>query len=185
MTQGSITVQQGLTVAPGQTLPITISVGPTAAVNDVTITLVSSDTTKLTVTPSIVIPKGSTTATTPAQVTGVNFGSATITASATGYVSDSQTVNVAANLSFSPPTVTVGTGGTTNLTLTLSGAAPAGGVVVTLTSDNTSCRYCSAKCDDPAEPEHGDRNRHRSGSRDGADHREFERGGYHQRYCNR
>ena len=135
VTQGSITLQSGLTVAPGQTLPITISIGPTPAVNDVKITLTSSDNNTLTVTPSVTIPAGSTTPSTPPQVTGVNLGSATITATATGYVSASQPVTVAANLSFSPPTVTLGIGANTNLTLTLSGTAPAG-LVVTLTSDN-------------------------------------------------
>src|ERR1017187_911883 len=79
VTQGSIAVQSGVTVAPGQTLPIAVSVGPTPAVQDVTILLTSSDPTILTVTPSIVIPAGSKTPNTPAQVTGVNFGSATIT----------------------------------------------------------------------------------------------------------
>ncbi len=136
VTQGSLTVQSGVTVAPGQASPITISVGPTAAVQDVTVTLTSSDTTKLTVTPTIVIPAGSTTATTPAQVTGVNFGQATVTATATGYVSGNATVTVAANLTFSPQTVTVGAPSTTPLTLTLApGTAPAGGITVTLLSD--------------------------------------------------
>jgi hypothetical protein len=136
VTQGSLTAQSGVTVAPGQAAPITISVGPTAAVQDVTVTLTSSDTTKLTVTPSIVIPAGSTTATTPAQVTGVNFGQATVTATATGYVSGNATVTVAANLTFTPQTVTVGAPSTTPLTLTLApGTAPAGGITVTLLSD--------------------------------------------------
>jgi hypothetical protein len=139
VTQGSLTVQSGVTVAPGQTMPIAISVGPTAAVQDVTVTLTSSDPTKLTVTPSIVIPAGSTTPTTPAQVVGVNFGQATVTASGTGYVGGNATVTVAANLTFSSQTVTVGTGGTANVTLTLApGTAPAGGITVTLVSDATN-----------------------------------------------
>ncbi len=139
VTQGSITLQQGVTVAPGQTLPFAVNIGPSPVANDVTITLTSTDTTKLTVTPGIItIPAGATTPVSPAQVTGVNFGSANITASATGFVGTSQSVSVAANLSFSPTTATVGTGGTTNLTLTLSAPAPASGVTVTLTSDATN-----------------------------------------------
>ena len=136
VTQGSLTVQSGVTVAPGQSVPIAISVGPTAAVQDVTVTLTSSDTTRVTVTPTIVIPAGSTTATTPAQVTGANFGQATVTATATGYVSGNATVTVAANLTFSPQTINVGAPSTTDLTLTLApGTAPAGGITVTLLSD--------------------------------------------------
>jgi hypothetical protein len=138
VTQGSITLQQGVTVAPGQTLSFAVNIGPTPVASDVTITLTSSDTTKVTVTPSIIIPAGATTSTSPAQVTGVNFGSSTITASATGFVGASQSVSVGANLSFSPTTATVGTGGTTNLTLTLSAPAPANGVTVTLASDATN-----------------------------------------------
>jgi hypothetical protein len=136
VTQGSLTVQPGVTVGPGQTAPIAISVSPTAAVQDVTVTLTSSDPTKLTVTPTIVIPAGSTTPTTPAQVTGVNFGQATVTATATGYVGGNATVTVASNLSFTPQTVTVGAPSTTPLTLTFApGTAPAGGITVTLVSD--------------------------------------------------
>jgi hypothetical protein len=136
VTQGSITLQQGVMIAPGQSLPITVTLDH-PAVKAVTITLTSSAPTKLTVSSSVVIPAGATTPSTPAQVTGVNFGLATVTAAATGYIGDSETVMINSNLSFMPQTVTVGSGNKTNLVLTLPGSAPASGVVITLTSDNT------------------------------------------------
>jgi hypothetical protein len=135
--RGTLSVQSGVTVAPGQTVPITISVDVAPTQNPANITLTSSDGTILTVTSPVVIPVGQTSVT--AQVTGVNFGTATITASAPGYISSPATsVSVAANLSFTPSTATIGTGGTITLTLTLSGSAPTNGVTVNLSSDNTN-----------------------------------------------
>ena len=81
-------------------------------------------------------PRGRTTPTTAAQITGVNFGSTTITASAGGFTGDSKTVQVAANLSFAQPNFTIGVGGTVNLVVSLTGAAPTGGVTVNLVSGN-------------------------------------------------
>jgi Putative Ig domain/PKD domain len=134
---GAITLQSNAVVAPGQTLPFGVSLVTVAPVGGVTITLTSSDTGTLTVSPTVFIPGGATTPTTPAQITGVNFGSATISASAGGFTGDSKTVQVAANLSFSQASFTIGTG-VTNLTLSLTGAAPQGGVTVNLTSSNPS-----------------------------------------------
>jgi len=108
---GGITLPTATTaVALGQTTTFPVSVGPTAASSNVTITLISSDPTKVTVTPSIVIPAGSTSPTNPAQITGVNLGSVTITASATGYVATSSgLVNVAAGLAITTKTLPAGT----------------------------------------------------------------------------
>ena len=133
VTRGSISLPTGVTVAPSQTVPVTVSLDQPVSGNPVTITLTSADTTKFTVTPSVTIPVGLSTAT--AQVTGVNFGSANLIATATGYVTATQSVSVAASLSFPPQTVTVGAGNTANVTLTLSAPAPASGLVVTLSSD--------------------------------------------------
>ena len=79
----------------------------------VTITLISSDPTKVTVSPSTVFIAALTTApVTQPQVTGVNLGSASISASAPGFNGDSETVTVGAALTFVPPTLSLGTGAT-------------------------------------------------------------------------
>src|SRR6185369_5838332 len=50
----------------------------------------------------------------------------------------SQQVRVAGTLSFSPGNLTIAKGATQNLTLKLSGFAPAGGLTINLSSDNTA-----------------------------------------------
>jgi hypothetical protein len=139
---GGIAVTQGVTVAPGQSTVLGVQLSTPAPVGGVTVTLVSSDTNILTVSPTVFIAgptgggQGSTTPATPAQVTGVAIGSATITASAGGYSGDTETVKVLATLSFSPLTLAVGPGSTQTLNINLSSPAPAGGLPVTLTSSN-------------------------------------------------
>jgi hypothetical protein len=133
---GTITVQQGVTTGPGQSTAIAVSLG-SATSNDITITLTSSDTTKVTVSPSVLIKAGTTTPVTPAQVTGVNFGTATITATATGFVTGSASVTVSSTLSFTQQTLTVSSGTTGNLTLNLTGNAPSN-LIIPLQSDNTA-----------------------------------------------
>ena len=59
---------------------------------------------------------------------GIAFGSAIITGSAEGYQSASQTVQVTSTVSFSPQNLTLNAASSQNLTLTLSGAAPSGGL---------------------------------------------------------
>jgi hypothetical protein len=138
VTLGQIVLQTNASVAPGQTLPFSVSLVTPAPAGGVTINLVSSDATKLTVSPSVFIAQGATTPASPAQITGVNFGSPKITASAGGFTGDTQTVNVQANLSFTPAIATVGVGSIVNLTLAVSGTAPQGGLSVSLSSNNTN-----------------------------------------------
>ena len=110
-----------------------------------TVTLTSSDATKVSVSPaSVVIPAGSTQPATAPQVTGVNLGTASITASAPTYTSATQPVQVTATISFSPQTLNISGTQTQNLTLTLSGPAPAGGLTFTVTSSNTAAATVSA-----------------------------------------
>jgi len=135
---GQITLQSNVTVGPGQTLPFAVTLVSPAPSGGVNVNLVSSDPSKLTITPNVFFSAGATTPDSPAQISGVNFGSATVTASAPGFTGDTKTVQIAANLSFTPASLTIGVGGSQNLTLTLSGPAPAGGVVVNLSSSNTN-----------------------------------------------
>ena len=110
------------------------------AAGGVTVTLTSSDTSKVTIPASVFIAAGATTPASQPQVTAVGIGSSTITAAATGYTSGTGAVNVPApTLNFSPPTLSITTGNTGTLTLNLAGgAAPAGGFTVNLTSSNTA-----------------------------------------------
>jgi hypothetical protein len=135
---GGIAVSQGVTVAPGQSTALGVQLSTPAPVGGVTITLTSSDTNLLTVSPSVFIAAGSTTPATPAQVTGVAIGSPTVKAEAGGYTSDTETVKVAATITLSPATLAVAPGGTQTLNIILSSPAPAGGLPVTLNSNNTA-----------------------------------------------
>ena len=133
---GAIALQSNVSVTAGQSAPLSVSLSTPAPTGGVTIALSSSDTSKVTVSPSVFIEAGATLPAVAPQVTGVALGSATITATASGYASDSRSVQVVSNLSFSPSTLSIGVGATQNLTLNLSGPAPAGGLNVTLTSSN-------------------------------------------------
>jgi len=81
----------------------------TGAPRGVTITLASSDASKVTISPSTVfIQQG---ATAPGHATagdGVNFGSANINATAPGFVADTKPVQVAATISFAQSNLTMG-----------------------------------------------------------------------------
>ena len=69
-------------------------------------------------------------------VTGINLGAATITTAGMYFTTTSQQVHVTASLSFSRRT-SLFNGTTQDVTLSLSGPAPAGGLTVSLTSANT------------------------------------------------
>jgi uncharacterized protein YjdB len=134
---GAITLLSNVTVGPGQSVPFPVSIVTGAPVGGVTIALVSSDTSKVTILPSsVTIAQGATTPTQQPNVSGVNLGSADISASAPGFFGDTKTVQVAANLSFQPQTLTIGVNGTQDLTLNLSGPAPASGLVINISSSN-------------------------------------------------
>jgi hypothetical protein len=134
---GLISVQRNITLTPGQTVPIQVTLATAAPIGGVTVTLTSSDTSKVTVLPSITIPAGATEPVTPATVTGVGFGVANISASAPGLTGDTAPVTVASSLTFAPTALTLGTGGTQNFTLSLSTAAPST-VTITLISSNNA-----------------------------------------------
>ncbi len=133
------TVSVGSTsVALGQQslLQVTLSAPATAPV---TVTLISSDSSKVTISPaSVTIPVNATMPSVAPQVTGVALGSATISASAPGYISGGNgTVGVfALAMAFSGSPLSVNVGGTNTLTLNLTnGVAPAAGLTVNLSSN--------------------------------------------------
>lgn len=135
---GGITLASNVTVAPNQTLPFALTLtAPAPSPSGVTVTLTSSDPSKAAIAPSTIsIPAGATAPGAPPVLTGVNFGSTTISASAPGYTSASQLVQVGATLSFSPASLTINGPGTQNLNLNLSAPAPSTGLIVALNSNN-------------------------------------------------
>ncbi len=131
---GSLTVSQGTT----QNLTLNLS-GP--APPGLAVSLSSSDTTVASVPPTVSFGTGATSVSVP--VTGVATGAVTITASAPSLASTAASVTVtqpatAAAAILLPASVTVTSGNSVNLAPTLGTPAPAGGVTVTLTSNNPS-----------------------------------------------
>jgi hypothetical protein len=140
---GAIKSPVNTSVRLGQSAPFAVMLPAPAPAGGVAVTLKSSDTSKVTVTPaSVVIPQGATVPATQPQVTGAGIGSVTITAAATGYTSGTGTVTVAAptmTLVFSGSPLVIAVGVVGNLTLSLTGGqAPAGGLTVNLNTSDTS-----------------------------------------------
>lgn len=134
---GTISLSGNLTVGPSQSLPFPVNLTVPAPLNGVVVALSSSDLNKVTIAPpTVFIPGGATAPVSQPSVTGVNFGSATIGASASGYASASQLVQVGATLSFSPPSLAISGSGAQNLVLNLSSPAPATGLTVSLSSNS-------------------------------------------------
>ncbi len=128
-------------VTPNVATSFAVSLATPAPAGGVTVTLDSSDTSKVVVTPaSVVVPQGATTPTLQPQVTGVGIGLATITATSPGYTVGTGTVTVTApTLAFTGSPLVIWIEGNGNLTLTLSGGqAPAGGLTVSLSSSDAS-----------------------------------------------
>jgi hypothetical protein len=143
---GAITLPN-VTADVGQSVPFPITLGTPAPAAGVTVTLASSNTAVVTVSPATVfIAGGATVPLTQPRVTGIRIGAASITASAPGYVTAVQAVAVPATLTFSPPSLSVRRGTQEKLTIVLSESAPWGppgdpwgpgaGVIVQLTSSN-------------------------------------------------
>jgi hypothetical protein len=130
-----IQLPAGVIVGLGRSAAFPVTLGSPAPPGGLFVTLSSSDTSKVTVSPSgFIIPGGATTSSGTPTVTGVAFGSANISASATGYPTAVQSVQAADTLSFSPAGVTVPAGTIGHLFLFLSAPAPMGGQVVNLSS---------------------------------------------------
>jgi hypothetical protein len=138
---GGIGFPQGssLTVPFGQSVPLNVQLSTPAPVDGTTVTLTSSAPGTVAISPtSVTIAPTFTTPTPQPQVTGVAIGSASVTASSGGYTGNSVTVNVVAAISLLPPTVSEVVGGTQNIIVLLSAPAPAGGLLVNLSSSNTN-----------------------------------------------
>ena len=131
---GTIILPANVSVAPGQSSPFPVLLPSPAPVGGVTVSLSSSDSTKVSIAPSAVaIVEGQTQPSTQPVVTGVNFGSASISASATNFTTGTQVVSVPGSLSFSPSTLTLVGSSPQNLTLALP-TPTAAGMTVTLST---------------------------------------------------
>ena len=124
------------------TVQVPVSLSSPAPAGGVTILLSSSNTSKFVVTtPSVFVPAGATTpATMPSIKAGDLFtseGFATLTAAASGYTTATLDILVVDQITLAmPPNPTVGVGQTVPLPVALPGPAPAGGVLITLTSSD-------------------------------------------------
>jgi len=137
VTTAVISLQTGVSVAPGQSVSMALSLSQPAPVGGLTVNLTSSAPGNATVTPSVFIPAGAQTPSSNPQVTGILIGSTNITATAVGFGPDTQPVNVTVTATLSPnPVAVVSNGGTTTVTVSISAPAPAGGIVFTLKTDS-------------------------------------------------
>jgi hypothetical protein len=121
----TITISGGVSVALGQSATLGVVLGTPAPMGGLVVTLASSDSSTVSISPnSVFIPAGATTAAAQPVVTGNNIGSANITASAPNYLTASQQVPVTATITMSPTTMVIPVGGMRLLALVLSAAAP-------------------------------------------------------------
>ena len=141
---GAIDIPADVTVGLGQSTPLQVTLPAPAPQGGVTVTL-SANPGKLTITPATVtIDAGQTHPAAAPLVTGLSPGSADVTASAPLYDSVTRAIQVTATIAFSPATLTLAGTETENLTLTLSGPAPTGGLTFNVSSSNTGAATVSS-----------------------------------------
>ena len=125
-----------LTLGVGRTASLTVQSSVPASASGLTVNLSSTNTGSATVPASLTIPSGSSSET--FTVTTVALGTASIQATATDYAAGNAAVTVKPVSLNLPTGVLVAPGLTRSVPLTLSDPAPAGGLVVTLTSGNSA-----------------------------------------------
>jgi hypothetical protein len=138
------------TVALGGTQSLPLSLGTAAPAGGLTVTLTSSNPAIATVTPTVFIAAGSTVPAANPQITGVSIGTAKITATGPAFAPASGPVTVSTTATISPSPFSTFKSLTTNAILTISGAAPAGGLTFTLSTDNTAYATVPATVTIPA-----------------------------------
>jgi hypothetical protein len=140
-TGGGILLPTSVTVGLNQTAALQITLPTPAPAGGVTVSLVSSDNSTATVTPSVFIAARTASPATAPQVGGLEVGSANITASAPGFAPGSAQVQVTAGGGgsyFSPVGgLTINAGSMQYLALNLT-SAPASGLTASLSSGNRS-----------------------------------------------
>ncbi|MEW5744165.1 MAG: PKD domain-containing protein, partial [Nitrospirota bacterium] len=124
-------------VGLNQSATLRVTLAQPAPAGGVTVTVTSDNTGLLTVTPPgmVTIAEGSTTGN--LTVNGAALGTVTVRGNATGFSEATLSVTVSNNV-ISIGNVEIGPGAAGSVPVTLSQAAPPGGLVVTLTSSNPS-----------------------------------------------
>ena len=138
-----------ITQMQGVPLALTVSIPFPAPVGGLTVNLSSRNPAVATVPASVMIAEGATSA--PIDVTTVGVGYANIVASISGFggAISSLTITQPPTLLL-PTTLSVGPGNTTNVTVNFNVPAPAGGLTITLTSNNTAVATVPASVVVPA-----------------------------------
>ena len=123
-------------VGVGRSATLLIRLSSPASAAD-TLYVTSSNANVVTVTGSpVVLVTGDTLKT--VTLNGIGAGTDTVTATATGYVNGTIPIVASVNLISLPASFTVPFGGTASVAVTLAAPAPAGGVVVTLSSSDST-----------------------------------------------
>jgi hypothetical protein len=138
-----ISLPTTLNVPYGLTTTIPVQLATPASAGGVTVTLATSDPSRVgVVTSTVMLSAGSTLSS--GTLSGVAPGSATITATAPGWVSDATLATTTADLNVVEPSINInaGFGGTVTVELRSGGssiAAPSPGVSVALTAASPAC----------------------------------------------
>jgi hypothetical protein len=150
--QSQILLPSNVTLGLGQTAGFQVSLASPAGPSGAFVSLTSSNPSVVSVSPAnFFINQGKTVPAATPQVTAVTNGSAIITATVFGDLPASQSVQVInATIAFSPNSATITGTGSASLALTLSTQAPAGGLTVNLSSNNTSVATVPATATFPA-----------------------------------
>jgi hypothetical protein len=122
-------------VGIGKTVTVRATIPAPAPAGGVAVTM-TSDAPAIASVPAtpVTIPQGSTTA--DFTVTGVATGTTLLRANATGYTEGTLSIDVQVRSISVPTTLNVPFGQTASLPINIGAPAPAGGVVITVTSDN-------------------------------------------------
>ncbi len=111
----------------GEAITFPVTLGTSAPAGGVFVTLSSSDSVRIAVSPAqVFIAQGAYTPAVQPTLSAFNTGTVTIGASAPGYISATQHVNATATVTFSPLTITTTSGAVERVLLSLSSAAPPG-----------------------------------------------------------
>ena len=139
-----IILPSGIIIQPGQQLPLQITLAQPAPPGGVFISLSSSDTSKLTVSPTNLFLSEGAIAARPVQITGVSLGTASIIASAFNFAGGIAVIQIGGGGGPGPGTITLPSGITlapnqaAGFPVTLSIPAPVGGVTVTFSSSDST-----------------------------------------------
>jgi trimeric autotransporter adhesin len=142
---GNIVLPANTTVPVGGSASFPVRLSAPAPANGTTITLTSDTPANVTISPaSVFIAANAIAPATNPQVSGLGLKSAVIKGTASGWMADSQVVQVTTTGAFSPASATFKATNTQDFTLTLAVPAPAGGLTFNVTSSDPAVAKVSA-----------------------------------------